>query len=182
MCLSRNVKPPFFHPAFIYMKNKFYVFVFLYALAPNSSAKNSQCSADEKIIFTCSSGKKTMSICSSQEDASSQYVEYRYATGSKNPSFTYRSDSNHLPNEFNRTSVLGASSESIIIWFKNSGHTYIVNDPIKGHASVSVWRSGRQIAENQCTGNYGGDSEASTPLIKQKTGDEYRYIFREKNN
>jgi hypothetical protein len=112
-----------------------------------------------------------MSICSIQEDASSQYVEYRYPNNSKNPSFTYHSDSNHLPNEFNRASVIGASSESIIIWFKNLGHTYIVNDPIKGRASVSVWRSGRKIAESQCTGNYGGDSEASTPLIKQKTND-----------
>jgi hypothetical protein len=163
------------------MKNQVYLIIFFCSLAANATAITSQCHPKETIIFTCNSGQKSMSICSSPQDAAVQYVEYRYAIGSKKPSFTYRSDGNHSTKTFNRASVVGASSESIIIWFENFAYTYIVNDPIKGQPSISVWKYGQQIAENLCTGNYGGDSESPNQLIRDRSSEDYFNILRKKN-
>lgn len=162
------------------IKIYFFLIIFFHSLGTHASAITSQCSSKETIVFTCSSGKKIMSICSSHKDAPIEYVEYRYATGSKKPSFTYRSDISRSKNNFNRASVVGSSSESTIIWFENFGYTYVVNDPVKGIPSVSVWNSGSQVAENQCTGNFGGDSETSHHLIKEKSSDDYFDILRKK--
>ena len=160
------------------MKTRLYLTIFLSLLISSAAATQiSNCTNEEATIFTCSVKKKVLSICASKNESPQKYIEYRYSVGKKNPSFIYRADKSNPTRSFNRASVLGASSESIIIWFENDNYTYLVNNPIKGYPSVSVWKAGREIADNQCTGNYGGDAEVSNPLIRERSSEDYFKIL-----
>ncbi len=50
---------------------------------------------------------------------------------------------------------------------------YEISDPVKGARTVSVYKDGKQIGLNTCTGNYSGDSEIPNAFIKQRSSEHY---------
>lgn len=151
--------------------------VFLSALAAGSrdvlAVERSNCIAGETVVFSCSSGKKTISLCASPGRSQEPYVEYRFTHVSANTAFSYRSDMRATDRIFNRATIVGASSASTVIWFMNAGYVYEINDPVKGTPSVSVFKDGKQVGANTCTGNYLGDTETPSAFIRQQTSGDY---------
>jgi len=144
-----------------------------------AAAARTNCVADEEIVFSCTAGKKTISLCASPEQARNSYVEYRFSAHDGATPFLYRADATSGSRIFNRATLLGASSASTIIWFENSGYVYEISDPVKGARTVSAYKGGKQIGLNSCTGNYLGDSNTPSPVIKQRTSEDYFEILDE---
>jgi len=160
-------------------KMKIYFFIFL-VLSFNVGAITSpitNCMKDEKIIFSCSAKKKIISICAAPIKSSDGYVEYRFSNGGEGK-FSYRSDNNYSNKFFYRATVRGSSSSSTMIWFENDGYFYIINDPAKGNASLSVRKENKEIGKTQCKGDFAGDSETLNEIIQEKKSDDYFNLLR----
>lgn len=151
--------------------------VFLSALAASSrdapAVERSNCIAGETVVFSCSSGKKTISLCASPGRSEEPYVEYRFTHVSANTAFSYRADKRATDRIFNRATIVGSSSASTVIWFMNAGYVYEINDPVKGIPSVSEFKDEKQVGANTCTGNFLGDTETPSAFIRQRTSRDY---------
>jgi hypothetical protein len=140
------------------------------------SAPLTNCTKDEKVVFSCSAGKKIISLCAAPLKSHDDYLEYRFANGKTK--FSYRADKFNPEHYFERSIVVGASSMSTLIWFKNGDYTYVLNDPIKGDPFLTVRRSNKEIARIQCLADFSGDSELPNKNIWQRNSEEYFELLR----
>lgn len=151
--------------------------IFVLALSScELSAQTTNCTADEQIIFSCTSGKKLVSVCSAPKNATKNYIEYRF-TSDKKSNLTYRADKDSLTHQFNRSTLTGASSASTVLWFQNQGYLYAMSDPVKGIPSLIVQKAKKEISNMACSENMKIDLETKNPLIKELTSDDYFKLF-----
>jgi hypothetical protein len=144
----------------------------LFLISANSKAETKNlCSNTEVVYFSCETGKKIISLCSSSKVERTPYMEYRYGTNKK-VELKYRGFS--APNYgFYRTEILYASNSSKIIWFKNQDTNYLLNLPMRGGPILHVEKEGKTIAELSCKGGWGGtsgDPESPSEFIEEKLG------------
>ncbi|QJE02016.1 hypothetical protein HH212_19980 [Massilia forsythiae] len=130
------------------------------------------CTTGEEILYSCSTGKKTLSYCASKPGAADPFLEYRYGIRNK-PELVYRPVRNDRKSYFNRTTLTGASNESTVIWFKRGNFSYILNDPMRGSPFLKIVESGKSIATIECKGNFSGDPEKANPFILRASPEDY---------
>ena len=112
-----------------------------------------QCVADEKVVFSCSVGKKTASICSSKDAAKDKgYVQYRFGVIGK-PEMTFPSQKDPANKNFNFSyDMFGGGGGSTISFskgeFKYSVGSRIVHQQESG--DITVEKSGKIIATLEC--------------------------------
>lgn len=125
---------------------------------PFSAIPDSHCRADESIAFSCSFGKKMVSLCSSKNASeTSGYLQYRY--GAKTAvELEYPNSPSHPKNKFalNRLTPLnddGTRSRIIEISFRNGDVTYTIVSFGMGDSEevkLEVSRNATSIAEMTC--------------------------------
>lgn len=116
------------------------------------AAEPSHCSADEQIIYSCSVGKKTASVCASKDAAKDKgYVQYKFGPIGK-PEITFPDKKEPGNKNFSFVMELFAYQAGPRIIFTNGKFTYsLLSYSGRGDGgTVSVERSGKTIAEMQC--------------------------------
>jgi hypothetical protein len=117
------------------------------------AADPSHCSKDENVVFSCSVGKKTASVCASRDAAKDKgYVQYRFGMISK-PEMTFPDNKEPGNKNFTFEYFLGASGYSNLISFNKGTYSYeVISSFTKGQdiGSIEVWRSGKIITTIQC--------------------------------
>ena len=147
------------------------MFIFSHA----NAAMKTNCQLDEKVFFSCPSGKKIISMCESTEPAVVQYMEYRYGT-SKKIELRFRGSKTDVPKKFSRAEVSGASNSGTIIWFKNNDTYYTLNSPVRGGPYLEILLHGERIARLACNDDWGaveGDLDGSSSSIETKSQAEF---------
>ena len=134
----------------------------LVAFSGNAQAEQTLCSGAEKVIFSCSTGKKMVSVC--QTDASGS-VQYRFGKYGKTPDIV-------LPeNPASKEGVLrGMNSFSggggAYITFIKGDTSYIVHNYMGKRGDdigIDVIRPNKNPISIQCVGMPDGDLENDTP-------------------
>jgi hypothetical protein len=155
-------------------------------LAPLAQAGGrTQCQPDEKVYFSCSAGKKMVSLCGQQAEGRIATLSYRYGLPGK------------VENEFVATSANGqhfiGTAEPVSpraeiqeVWFNRGEFSYLMTTCLGGDctydAGLAVLRRGKVISNLQCKdgpdlvgvfssdlvefGAGPGDSKSKTPLLK----------------
>lgn len=116
--------------------------------SPKGSPK-SLCKANENVLFSCSLGKKTVSLCTSDNGTAPEYLEYRFGTPAK-IELSYKGTATDSPLKFKRSEVTYASNAATIVWFKNSETNYLLHFPADGGPLLEVIKDGKTIAELSC--------------------------------
>ena len=138
------------------------VLSFLAVLSPGAAVANedrpSHCTANERTIFACTTGKKVLSICASKDfSSSSGYVQYRFGPkGSPELSWPPMEDRSRKDIETGQE----RSARDLVshLRFKKGNYHYIVFDAfgadIESKAGVVVLKDGKKVASLQCKSGY----------------------------
>lgn len=85
------------------------------------------CSTEEKILFTCSIGKKLVSVCSTKElSRASGYVQYRFGVLNQTPELVYPTELVHPTSKFSYGGTSGAKDSLENLHFSLSGTSYTI--------------------------------------------------------
>lgn len=117
----------------------------------------SLCSTNEQVIFNCTVKHKLLSVCSKQDDRSSEYVQYRFGLPEKTE-LEYPSSKVSSKKKFRLSVTSYAGGGEAHLRFDNAGYSYIVFD--------------RSVREE------GGDAEFDSGVVIIKVGTEQRSILR----
>ncbi|MER0215141.1 MAG: hypothetical protein DU481_02865 [Nitrosomonas sp.] len=119
-------------------------------------AGESHCQADEQIIFSCSFGKKMVSVCASNDfSASKGYLQYRFGLKSA-PELVFPDLTKAAPaaSYVQARTLMFAGGGGGYLRFINGQHHYIVYSAIgKGWGAkdgVAVEKSGQLVANLEC--------------------------------
>lgn len=128
----------------------------IFLLLVNSSLKAAElthCSNEERVVFSCSTGKKFVSVCASKDASKDKgYVQYRYGVINK-PELIFPENREPANKNFSYQYNLYASGYSNDILFNIGTFNYIVSYLFaKGDesGSVEVIKSGKNIANIIC--------------------------------
>ncbi len=125
-------------------------------LAVPAWAAESHCRAEERIIFSCSLGKKTVSVCASAElSAASGYLQYRF--GPKDAlelAFPEVTQATPAASYVQARTLMFAGGGGGYLRFINGAHHYIVYTAIgKGWGEkdgVAVEQNGQLVVNLEC--------------------------------
>jgi hypothetical protein len=110
------------------------------------------CSADEITLWSCGTGKRVYSLCSSHAvTRTSGYMQYRASSGGK-VVFTYPTEKKPPLGSFIYNSFGNGNAS---VEFTSNGYGYTLVDPLRGKSSISVSApapSGKQT-EIECGAN-----------------------------
>lgn len=155
-------------------------------LSANICLSSTLCGSNELVYFSCSTGKKMISMCTSNPiNENSGYLQYRYGTTNK-VEFIYPTRKSHPLNLF--TEYSSAFSGGVIghINFTNGSYTYAVYNSLtkefykngtSGHrkeSGVKVVKNGNVLSTITCTGPVTSDPRAMKDSIFTDGG-EYDY-------
>jgi hypothetical protein len=136
----------------------------------------SNCHKKEEIFFSCSTGKKIISFCSSPKGIHPGYLEYRFGTPEK-IELRYKAAEGYIDKKFSRANILGASGASTEIWFKNNEFSYILGDPIKGNSTLEIVKQKKIIARLVCEKDFSGNTSMHSDFIEEKTSDDFFKLY-----
>jgi hypothetical protein len=130
----------------------------------------SHCSAQEKVIFSCSTSKsKVVSLCASAGlDAASGYMQYRFGAVGAQPEFVYPQAQEHPKDHFKSGTLMYSGGGGAYLEFNNGEYKYVLFTGIgKGweREGVVVSKSGKQAALLECHGPW--DSEIGPAFFEQ---------------
>lgn len=114
----------------------------------------SHCTSDERIVYSCSVGKKVASICASRDAAMDKgYVQYRFGVIG-NPEMIFPYQKQPANNKFSFTNeVFSGGIVVTTISFQNGSYTYSASTRFDhGHdlGEIDVENSGKSIATLPC--------------------------------
>jgi hypothetical protein len=141
-----------------------------------AEAQLSNCDPHEKIFFSCSTGKKIISLCSSPNNNHPAYLEYRFGSP-KNIELRHKVAEDVVNIKFRRANILGASGESTEIWFSNNEISYVLGDPAKGNATLEIVQQKKVMARFICKKDFAGDTSMSSDLIEEKTSNDFFKLY-----
>ncbi|QJD93581.1 hypothetical protein HH213_27965 [Duganella dendranthematis] len=133
-----------------------------------SAAPQTLCRPQEQVFFSCSLGKKIVSVCMTPDKAAVPYMEYRFGTA-KNIELKYRSDARQP--KFSRVAVNYASNAETVLWFRNADTDYLLHFPMKGGPGLEVKQQGKTISEMACQGGWAatvGEHDQPLPFISEQ--------------
>ena len=137
------------------------------------AAPQTLCRSNEQVFFSCSLGKKIVSVCMTPDHAKVPYMEYRFGTARK-IEMKYRSDAQQP--KFSRVAVNYASDTATILWFTNADTDYLLNFPTKGGPDLEVKQHGKTISQMACQGGWAaavGEHDQPLPFISEKPDADY---------
>jgi hypothetical protein len=122
----------------------------------------SHCSAQEKVIFSCSMAKgKVVSLCSSPGlNASSGYLQYRFGAIGSQPELVYPETQEHPKDHFKSGTLMYSGGGGAYLEFNHGEYKYVVFTGIgKGweREGVVVSKSGKQVALLECQGPWASE-------------------------
>jgi hypothetical protein len=136
-------------------KNSIALIVSVYLIALPVIAKDSHCSEQEQAIFSCSLGKKIVSVCASKDISPTQgYLQYRFGP-KKAPELLFPVSTEPTNRSSMRAGTLMFSGGGgAYLRFINGSFNYIVYTAIgKGWGTkegVAVEKDGKLIANLKC--------------------------------
>lgn len=139
----------------------------LVALSGNAQAEQTLCSGAEKVIFSCSTGKKMVSVC--QTDASGA-VQYRFGRPGSVPDIVLPEKPASREGVVRGTTSFSGGGGAYIAFIKGDTR-YVVHDYVgqRGEdTGIDVERRGKKPISIQCVGlpigNLENDIPASIPV------------------
>ena len=119
------------------------------------SADTGLCASEEKIIFSCAIGKKTLSVCASNDLSSSTgYLQYRFGTSLDKLELIFPQTKDHPLNHFRFTFDYGPKASSHQLAFFVGETEYIIfaerADSDWNGYGVVVLKSGEILACLEC--------------------------------
>jgi hypothetical protein len=121
-------------------------FLALTAAPGPSPPGTSLCESAELAIWSCSTTRRSYSVCASSDlDSSSGYMQYRAGTRSA-IEFRYPETLRHPRGVF-VFSILGNGAS---LSFENGGFQYLIHEPLLSGATITVSRAGRERATVRC--------------------------------
>ena len=132
--------------------------LFTYALIATSSAfaaDVTHCASDEKVVFSCSVGKKVASVCASKDAAKDKgYVQYRFGVIGK-PEMTFPAKKEPANKNFSLdTDLCGGTPNASGIKFIKGEYIYGIADKTCSGSelgSIELFKTGKPIASLNCT-------------------------------
>ena len=122
--------------------------------------KSSLCQPDEKIVFSCDTEKKSISVCASGDlSPSSGYVQYRFGNKEK-LDISFPEPRQHPRAFATAKTLMYSGGGGAYMKFKNGNYSYIVYTGIGKEweaQGVVVEKDGTQIANVECKAGYAGD-------------------------
>jgi hypothetical protein len=119
-------------------------------------AAGSHCRAQEHIVFSCSVGKKTVSVCASADlSAASGYLQYRFGQkGTLELAFPDLTKATPVTSYVQARTLMFAGGGGAYLRFINGAHHYIVYTAIgKGWGAkdgVAVEKNGQLVTNLEC--------------------------------
>jgi hypothetical protein len=119
-------------------------------------AAESHCRAQERIVFSCSLGKKTVSVCASADlSATSGYLQYRFGPkGAFELAFPDLTKATPAASHVQARTLMFAGGGGGYLRFVNGAHHYIVYTAIgKGWGTkdgVAVEKNGQLVTNLEC--------------------------------
>lgn len=108
------------------------------------------CAEDEISLWSCSTGKRNYSLCSSREVTRTQgYLQYLVSKAGKTE-FTYPPTKRPPAGIFTYHSYPNGNAS---IEFVNNGYRYRLLDPLRSDSSISVVSPSGESTEIACSGN-----------------------------
>lgn len=138
------------------MKNVAWIGGLIGLLAVPAWAAESHCRAQEHIIFSCSVGKKTVSVCASADlSATTGYLQYRFGPkGALELVFPDMTQASTAASYVQARTLMFAGGGGGYLRFINGAHQYIVYSAIgKGWGpkdGVAVERNGQLVVNLEC--------------------------------
>lgn len=121
-----------------------------------ADAAPSHCGADEKTYFSCSTGKKLISVCGSRNlTAKTGYLQYRFGVAGK-PELILPSGKESPVKHFTFSNSLGTSAGSAVLTvglgkFRYEVYSnYVIRGPEDDSQGVRVNRDGKEVADVRC--------------------------------
>ena len=124
------------------------------------------CAATERIYFSCQIGKKTVSLCGSDQITKTEgYLQYRFGLISKEHELIFPSTQKHPRGQFQDDLSSSAQSFSYEIGFEREGYSYRIFIDTAARVEsfgygVSVGRAGEIARILKCTGHIYEDRAA----------------------
>ena len=148
------------------------------AIVPVLAAPATHCRADEQPLFSCSTGKKTVSLCGAPATGVPQKLSYRFGVPGKVENEFVATSANH--NRFRTTAITlspGANVEEV--WFDRGDVRYLLSACTGGDcpvgAALTVLEKAHVIANMPCrddddfVGRFGSDLVEFGDVPKPKT-------------
>ena len=134
------------------MKKRLLFTIALIATTSTFAAETTHCSADENVMFSCSVGKKTASVCASKDAAKDKgYVQYRFGAIGK-PEMTFPAKKEPANKNFSLDAdICGGTANASAIKFVKGEYIYGVADKACTGGSIEVFKSGKPSASIECT-------------------------------
>lgn len=129
-----------------------------FAFAPSMAQSQTHCDANERVVFSCSMGKKTASVCASTTFGPSEgYLQYRFGAPG-NIEMTYPSGKQHPQDQFRAfygTPVMDDGSRAMFVSleFGVNDYSYELSTFAKqdtSETSLTVTRAGKTLATLKC--------------------------------
>lgn len=136
-------------------KSIFYVAVLLFFPLASQAETNSQghCQAAEDVVFSCSTGKKFISVCASKNlSATSGYIQYRFGPLQK-PELLFPDIGSHPARYATGGTLMYSGGGGAYMRFVNGVHSYIVYSGIGNgweKQGVAVEKNGKLLADVPC--------------------------------
>ena len=126
------------------------------------------CSPNEQPLFSCSTGKKTVSLCGTPASGTPKALAYRFGVPGKVENEFAAAPGN--PNRFHTTVITLAPSAQVgEVWFDRGPVRYVMNSCMGGDcsltAALSVLKSGKIIAKMACKDDDNLVGEFSSDLV-----------------
>jgi hypothetical protein len=128
--------------------------IFCASFAINALAAESHCTAQETTLFTCSAGKKIISVCASKDlNKSAGYMQYRF--GPKNaPEMQLPPSKSHPDSSIKSGLLMYSGGGGAHLRFPKADYEYVVYTAIgKGWGikeGVAVQKAGKLVANVPC--------------------------------
>lgn len=106
----------------------FLLIIPLYCPSLAHANSESLCSSEEEVLFSCSIGKKLVSVCSSKDlSLTSGYVQYRFGARGHDLEFVYPLEKAHPATKFSYANAGGTPHSGLLnLFFMQSGFSYTI--------------------------------------------------------
>lgn len=126
---------------------KYFAFTLFLSLFSNASvAASSLCSAEEQVVWNCSTQKKTLSVCASKDlSATAGYMQYRIGQPNK-LEMVFPEDKKHPKGLFQYGSLPAGAELS----FQKGAYGYRIVTMRNGDTEMQVTKGDKDIATIKC--------------------------------
>lgn len=143
-------------------------------------AEKTLCALDESVVFSCSTGKKMVSVCASKDlNATQGWLQYRYGTSSKLDLVFPEVDTHPKYFSVANTIIYSGGGGGAYLQMNKGEFSYIVySGEGRGwsQSGVTVQKNGKSIADILCKSNeeinIGGNFFEKSAIPEDKVGFE----------